>query len=120
MPRYFRVCFVILLLVMGAPLAANPAAAKTPQYLVAPSVNFGGITISNVQLNSSGNIVVVAPGAAVGANMDYTIADPGCPGCVDQIEIVIERAIDTGCLWLSDAEPLPNAPDAHRRSAQAR
>lgn len=43
--------------------------------------------ITGLSLNGGGTTIVVDPGATVMAAVDYAIADCGCSGCIDQIEV---------------------------------
>jgi hypothetical protein len=46
-----------------------------------------GTTISSVKINGGGSQATVAAGSTVSVSFNYSIADPGCPGCYDQIEV---------------------------------
>ncbi|HEX7615083.1 MAG TPA: putative Ig domain-containing protein [Thermoanaerobaculia bacterium] len=53
-----------------------------------PPVLWGGATITNVQLNSGGNVLTLPGGGAFTLSHNYTVAnDPSCPGCIDQIQV---------------------------------
>jgi hypothetical protein len=62
----------------------GPAATPIPSTVTDTST---GITISNVSLNSVGNVITVSGGDAVTVDLDYSIRDCDCPGCFEQIEI---------------------------------
>ena len=63
---------------------------ETPTQTPTPGGS-GGFTISNVQLNRSGNSVSVAAGSSVSVTLDYQVwSQPACPRCIDQIVIGLD------------------------------
>jgi hypothetical protein len=62
----------------------GPAATAIPSTVTDPSTN---ITISNVSLNSVGNVITLNGGDMLTVDLDYSIMDCDCTGCIEQIEI---------------------------------
>jgi gliding motility-associated-like protein len=64
----------------------TPATPATISTTVTQSYNGRNMTYSNVNINSSGNSVVVAPGSSVAISYNYSMAYGSltCPGCVTQ------------------------------------
>lgn len=55
------------------------------------------VRISNLQLNGGTFFAAVSAGSMVSIGFDYFIRDPGCPGCIDQIEIGLHNGPPTSC-----------------------
>jgi|GEM_PF-6238289 len=70
------------------------------------SAEYAGVTISNTKINGGTAITPVAPGSAITVALDYAIKDPGCPGCIDQIQIGFSHAATaTGCVYFGVPGP---------------
>jgi len=77
--------------------ATAVALAKPPT--IAAKVTNGVVTIARVSIDGGGNVAEVAPGATFSIILDYTIVDPGCPGCIDQIQIGYSNANPDQCIY---------------------
>lgn len=86
------------------PLVA-PTATPTATPLVAPAlpVTAQNITILEVNLLGQGGLAVVPQSALVDARIRFTITDPICPGCIDQIIIGLADDVTInqphGCIY---------------------
>ncbi|HEX8290827.1 MAG TPA: glycoside hydrolase family 19 protein, partial [Pyrinomonadaceae bacterium] len=81
----------------------NPQPSGDTQKLAAISQKPSGwgVEILKVNVNGTGtNSAVVAPGTVVPVIVAYSIADPKCPGCVDQIQVgLAAEATPAGCVY---------------------
>ena len=100
--RSFHIFIVLTVLLSQSGLASMGvihAGAAPAQYVIPTSPNFGGVTISNVSINEGSNIAFVSPGSLFSASMDYSIADPDCPNCIDQIQIGFQTGNPFACVY---------------------
>jgi hypothetical protein len=75
--------------------AGRPEPTPTPP----PTFSFAGVTLRNVAINGGGNYAVLPRGSYFTLSLNYTIADPGCPGCVDQILLGFSHSVPTQCVY---------------------
>lgn len=87
--RYVRTA--VLFAALSAVLFTSVAVAQTDFW---PSATTGA-RIGNVTINGQESPQTVPPGSDVAVELDYTIIDISCPGCVDQIQYGIVNA-ETG------------------------
>ncbi len=80
-------------------IAATEVGAAPAQYVIPTSPGFAGVTISNVRINEGSNIAFISPGSTFSVSMDYSIVDPGCPGCIDEIEIGFSTGNPFTCIY---------------------
>ena len=79
-------------LVSGTALDANAAPMREKVHI---DSSFAGLTLSNVRINGGGDVAYIAPSSVFSLSMDYSIVDPGCPGCKD--EKAAGRCTRKGC-----------------------
>jgi hypothetical protein len=69
-------------------------------------IQAGTVFISRVSVNNTGeNLAQVARGAVIPVSMSYSISEPGCPTCTDQIQIGLCTGESVGCIY----EGIPGA-----------
>ena len=93
--RYFNIFTILIVLTSQAGLLLIPTrnvAAAPARDRIAASSSFAGVTISSVQINGGSNTAIIAPGSTFNLSLNYSIIDPGCPGCIDEIEIGFSTA----------------------------
>jgi hypothetical protein len=73
------------------------AVAVYPPTTMPPTIR--NVTLRGVALNSGGNTAFVAPRSTVRVGANYAISDPGCPGCIDQIEVGFSDRAPRKCLY---------------------
>jgi hypothetical protein len=66
---------------------------------VSPAPSFAGVRLTNVAINGGANSAELAPGSSFSVGLSYAIADPECPGCVDQIVLGFSAAAPTQCIY---------------------
>lgn len=66
-------------------------------YSVTPTVR--GVTISNVLINGGAMTAPVAAGSTINVSLNYKIVDPGCPGCIDEIQVGFSHLAPNGCVY---------------------
>ena len=66
-------------------------------YSITPSVR--GVTIKNVIVNGGAITAPVAPGDSINVKLDYHIVDPGCPGCIDEIQVGFSHLGPDQCVY---------------------
>ncbi len=95
---------LIILVVVFSQLGLSPAARRSAA--AAPALDpiptnpsFLGVTLSNVKINGGSNTAYVAPGSTFSLSMDYSIVDPGCPGCIDEIQIGFSTSDPVACAY---------------------
>ena len=100
--RSFHIFTILAVLISQIGLisigATDVSAAPAP-YVIPASPGFAGVTISNVRISEGSNIAFVSPGSTFSVSMDYSIVDPGCPGCIDEIEIGFSTGNPFTCIY---------------------
>lgn len=66
-------------------------------YSLTPTVR--GVTISNVKVNGGAITSPVEAGSTIDLTMDFNIKDPGCTGCIDQIQVGFTHLGPKGCVY---------------------
>ena len=57
------------------------------------------VRISNVKINGAATTARVTAGSMITVSLDYTIADPACPACLDEIQLGFSHTKPTGCVY---------------------
>ena len=84
----------------GSGAVLGTAEVFHPAVYVGQNPAFAGVSISNVQLNGGGNFLFLPGGGALTLDHDYFIFnDPGCPGCIDQIEVGLASGLYQACTY---------------------
>ena len=84
-----------------------------------PAAN-SGVRIQNILINNSAAQQTIVKSSSVTVDLDYTIVDASCPGCIDQIQYGWQN-IATGasspvlgkCIY--DGQPGPNGASGHAK-----
>jgi CSLREA domain-containing protein len=100
--RAFHIFTILAVLISQIGLisiATTEVSAAPAQYVIPASPGFAGVTISNVRINEGSNIAFVSPGSTFSVSMDYSIVDPDCPGCIDEIEIGFSTGNPFTCIY---------------------
>src|SRR5215207_4244801 len=100
--RSFHVFTILAILISQIGLisiGATEVGAASAQYVIPTSPGFAGVTISNVRISEGNNIAFVSPGSTFSVSMDYSIVDPGCPGCIDEIEVLFSTDNPFSCIY---------------------
>lgn len=66
-------------------------------YSITPTVR--GVTISNVLINGGSITAPVDAGSTINVQLSFKIVDPGCPGCIDQIQVGFSHLAPNGCAY---------------------
>src|SRR5262245_54068931 len=100
--RSFHIFTILAVLISQIGLfsvAAKGVSAAPAKYVLPENPTFAGVTISNVRINEGSNTVFVPPGSTFLVSMDYSIVDPGCPGCIDENEIGFSTSNPFTCIY---------------------
>jgi CSLREA domain-containing protein len=95
----FTILAVLLSQIGLISITTTEVSAAPAPYVIPASPGFAGVTISDVRINEGSNIAFVSPGSTFSVSMDYSIVDPGCPGCIDEIEIGFSTGNPFTCIY---------------------
>ncbi len=82
---------------LEAAVNSKPDVMASFGYSRTPTVR--GVTITNVLVNGGAITSPVEAGSTITVALDYNIVDPGCPGCIDQIQVGFSHTAPTDCVY---------------------
>lgn len=76
---------------------SKPEIMASVGYSKTPTVR--NVTISNVLVNGGMITAPVKSGSTITISLDYAISDPGCPNCIDQIQVGFSHLSPVSCVY---------------------